>query len=98
MYRSRALLDLARYTPHCMYCDKHNEGDVVMAHSNQSRDGKSMGRKAHDYRVAALCSSCHHQLDQGFRMSREERIDMWEAAHRRTIGWLFESGYLRINT
>jgi hypothetical protein len=24
-------------------------------------------------------------------MSREERLNMWEAAHRATIGWLFDN-------
>lgn len=91
-YRNRKLLDAAREAPHCMGCGKHNEGDVVAAHSNQSRDGKGGAHKAHDYRVAFLCCGCHTELDQGRRMSREDRVAFWEAAHRKTIGWLFESG------
>ena len=26
------------------------------------------------------------------KLSREERIEKWEAAHRRTIAWLFDTG------
>jgi hypothetical protein len=25
-------------------------------------------------------------------MSKEERTELWEDAHRKTIGWLFENG------
>ena len=56
-----------------------------------------MGIKAHDFRIAALCSACHHELDQGVKLSRQERLELWEEAHRRTIGWLFESGYLNFS-
>ena len=63
---------------------------MVAAHSNQLRDGKGKGIKAHDYRIAALCFTCHSDLDQGSRMSKQERVEMWEEAHRKTIGLLFE--------
>jgi hypothetical protein len=67
------------------------DGTIVAAHSNQMRDGKGRGLKADDYRIAALCYKCHTELDQGKNMSREERLNMWENAHRATIGWLFEN-------
>ncbi len=66
----------------------------MAAHSNQQRDGKGTGIKAHDYRIAALCHSCHFKLDQGMALSKDERREMWEEAHRKTIGWLFDEGYL----
>jgi hypothetical protein len=62
---------------------------VVAAHSNQIRDGKGKGIKAHDYRIAALCFKCHFDLDQGSKMSKEERLTAWDEAHRATVGWLF---------
>ena len=68
----------------------------MAAHSNQQRDGKGMGIKAHDYRIAALCMTCHQELDQGSTMSKDERRQMWEEAHRKTIGWLFDNGYLKV--
>lgn len=69
---------------------------MVAAHSNQLRDGKGRGIKAHDYRIAALCYRCHMELDQGTKMTKEERADSWDEAHRGTIGWLFENGYIDI--
>lgn len=88
MYRNRKLLDAARELP-CQHCGVSN-GTVVAAHSNQLRDGKGRGLKAHDYRIASLCFTCHAELDQGSKMSKQERIEMWEEAHRKTIGLLFE--------
>ena len=67
----------------------------MAAHSNQLRDGKGRSIKAHDYRIAALCFRCHADIDQG-QMSREDKQDLWEMAHRKTIGWLFENEHLDI--
>ena len=67
---------------------------MVAAHSNQQRDGKGMGIKSHDYRIAALCFTCHANIDQGQRLNKEERKAVWDEAHRRTIGWLFDRGHL----
>jgi hypothetical protein len=44
--------------------------------------------------VAALCFRCHSNLDQGYQMSKEERRELWEEAHRKTIAWLFENDHL----
>jgi len=95
-WRNQLIKDLAREAPHCMRCEKHNEGQVVAAHSNQSRDGKGMSIKAHDFRIAYLDDVCHMEIDQGKGMTREERIEAWEEAHRKTIGWLFEAGHLKV--
>jgi hypothetical protein len=53
-----------------------------------------MGIKAHDYRVAALCHKCHMEVDQGMKWTKQQRHDVWEEAHRATMGWLFDSGKL----
>jgi hypothetical protein len=89
MYRNQRLLEAVREAP-CQHCGRQ-DGTVVAAHSNQGRDGKGRGMKANDYRIAALCFTCHAELDQGHKMSREERVNMWEAAHRSTVGWLFDN-------
>jgi len=94
MYRSDKLLEVVRQAP-CMNCGAR-DGTVCAAHSNQLRDGKGRGLKAHDYRIAALCYRCHSELDQGKNLSREARINMWEDAHRATIGWLFDEGIIEI--
>jgi hypothetical protein len=91
-YQNKKLLEIIRESP-CQACGI-SDGTVVAAHSNQLRDGKGKGIKAHDYRIAALCFKCHFDLDQGNKMSKEERRDFWEEAHRRSIGWLFESGLI----
>ena len=93
MYRNDKLLRAVR-DAHCMNCGGQ-DGTVVAAHSNQLRDGKGRSIKAHDYRIAALCYRCHMELDQGSKLSKEERITLWEDAHRATIGWLFDNDILK---
>ena len=93
MYRSKKLLEAVRDCP-CQHCGRE-DGTVVAAHSNQLRDGKGRGLKAHDYRIAARCYTCHANVDQG-SMSREEKREIWEDAHRKTIGWLFENNLLKV--
>lgn len=95
MYRNKKLLEAVREAP-CMHCGVQ-DGTVVAAHSNQLRDGKGRGIKAHDYRIAALCYDCHSELDQGKNMSRQERVNMWEEAHRGTIGWLFDNDLISVD-
>ena len=93
-YRNQKLLEVVRESP-CQLCGAE-DGTVVAAHSNQLRDGKGRSIKAHDYRIAALCYSCHAQLDQGSKMSKEDRVDIWEMAHRKTVGWLFDNDKLEV--
>lgn len=93
-YRNPRLLEAARELP-CQHCGVQ-DGTVVAAHSNQLRDGKGRSIKAHDYRIASLCYRCHSDLDQGSTMSKQERLDMWEEAHRRTVGLLFERGIIEL--
>jgi hypothetical protein len=87
--RSKKLLENARLIP-CQCC-LANDGTIVAAHTNWG-GGKGRGIKADDNMIASLCFQCHSQLDQGSKMSRQERIEFWEDAHRATIGWLFETG------
>jgi len=88
MYRNKKILEACRELP-CQHCGAE-DGTIVAAHSNQLRDGKGRGIKAHDYRVAALCFRCHADIDQGSILSKTERMEIWEEAHRKTIGQLFE--------
>ena len=92
-YRNKKLLEIVRESP-CQLCGAR-DGTVVAAHSNQLRDGKGRSIKAHDYRIAALCYTCHSDIDQG-KMGREGKQDLWEMAHRKTVGWLFENGHLEV--
>ncbi|MFN7881785.1 MAG: hypothetical protein ACK5PF_02040 [bacterium] len=88
--RSKPLLEACRQIP-CQHCGAQ-DGTVVAAHSNQSVHGKGKSVKASDIYVASLCSICHHQLDQGFLWSREQRIAIWTAAHKKTVALLNAMG------
>jgi len=35
--------------------------------------------------VAALCLKCHYEIDQGKTLSKQQRQDLWQKAHIRTI-------------
>lgn len=94
MYRNKKLLEIVRNSP-CQRCGCE-DGTVVAAHSNQLRDGKGKGIKAHDYRIAALCYKCHMEIDQGNTLTKQQRVYDWDDAHRKTIGWLFENDYLKL--
>lgn len=96
MYRNDKLLKLAQRSP-CQICGIE-DGTIVGAHSNQLRDGKGKGIKAHDYRIAYLCHHCHSELDQGTELTKQQRIYVWDEAHRKTIGWLFENGYIDVKS
>jgi hypothetical protein len=70
-------------------------GPVQVSHSNSQRDGKGMGLKAYPWRVAALGVRCHQELDSGKHLSKQERREQWDEAHRATIGELFRLGLVR---
>jgi len=74
MHRDKKLLGLAK-DQQCIWCGAQ-DGTVVWAHSNLGEHGKGMGIKAHDCMGMLLCSICHHQLDQGFLLDREEKREM----------------------
>ena len=94
MYRNKKLLELARLLP-CQHCGIE-DGTVVAAHSNQLRDGKGRGLKASDFRIASLCFRCHAEADTSSTLTKVARIEMWEQAHRATIGELFERGLVGV--
>jgi hypothetical protein len=35
-------------------------------------------------------------LDYGAKLTKEQRVEMWESSHRNTVGWLFENGHLEV--
>jgi hypothetical protein len=96
MYRNKKLLELARLLP-CQHCGIE-DGTVVAAHSNQLRDGKGRGLKSSDFRIASLCFRCHAEADTSSTLSKVARIEMWEKAHRATIGELFERGLVVVKS
>lgn len=88
--RSKPLLEACRQIA-CQHCGAQ-DGTVCAAHSNQAVHGKGRGIKASDQYVASLCHLCHHQLDQGFLWSREQRTEIWTNAHRKTVALLNAMG------
>lgn len=88
--RSPALLKACRAIA-CTHCGR-DDGTVVAAHSNQAKHGKGRSIKSSDVYVASLCHACHMDLDQGSKMSREERESTWEACHQRTVLELVSEG------
>jgi len=93
-YRNPKILRAAQYVENCFACGCPNTGNIVAAHSNQLRDGKGMGTKAHDFRVAFICSDCHTFVDSS-KAAKEEKEELWERAHRLTIAYLILNGILK---
>lgn len=76
----------------CQRCGQHG---VQVAHSNSQADGKGMGLKAWPWKVAALCPSCHVEIDSGSSLSKQERREAWLDAHIKTLSELFAQGLIR---
>lgn len=84
--RSQKLLRMVASLP-CQHCG--SEQYVQAAHSNWG-GGKGRGIKADDNLVAALCVWCHYQIDQGSKLSKQERQQIWLDAHKKTVDALQE--------
>ena len=74
----------------CQHCGV--EGKTQAAHSNQLIHGKARSLKASDEYTAALCLRCHFEVDQGSLLSKEQRREMWDKAHQKTVNALIEQG------
>ena len=85
------LRDSARDAP-CMLCGTR-DGTVVAAHRNE---GKGMGLKVPDFWVAYLCHGCHHEIDNGKAMTREERRTAWLRAYANTTRYWFMQGIVKV--
>ena len=83
--RDKKRLQSCRDLP-CQNCGTE-DGTVVAAHSNSGAHGKGRGIKASDEFVAALCFTCHANLDQGTG-TKEDKSQMWHNAHLKTIALL----------
>ena len=91
IYRNPKLIKLLRELP-CQVCGIHSE-TVCAAHRNE---GKCMGIKVSDALVAAMCHSCHTELDNGKTLTREERRAMWNRAYVGTMQYLLEHNMIGI--
>ena len=91
VYRNPKLLKLLKELP-CQSCGIRSE-TVCAAHRNE---GKGMGIKVSDALVAAMCHSCHTELDNGKTLTREERRAMWNRAYVGTMQYLLEHNMIGI--
>ena len=87
--RSRKLLNAVK-TLECQHCGVSGPSDP--AHSNQGCHGKAKGVKASDIYVAALCRADHQEIDQGSRLTQDERVTLWTNAWRKTVRELLKRG------
>ena len=86
--RSKKLLKLVA----SLDCQACGSGNMVQAAHTNWGGGKGRGVKADDNLVAALCLGCHYAIDQGKDLSRQERQEMWLAAHMGTVHALTSAG------
>lgn len=75
----------------CVLCGRH--GETQCAHRNE---GKGMGLKTDDALTAALCQTCHSDIDQGPDFSRDERRRRLDVAILLTIRTLARAGKLKM--
>jgi hypothetical protein len=81
--RNKRLLEIVA-SLNCQHCGHYQS---QAAHSNW-HGGKGKGIKSSDNYVAALCQKCHYEVDQGNKLSKAERVEMWENAHIKTLHFL----------
>ena len=80
--RSDALRRAVASLP-CQWCGR--VGDTQCSHSNQAKHGHGRGIKSSDEYSAALCVRHHAMVDSSYSMTGQEREDMWQAAHEKTV-------------
>lgn len=85
-YRSEKWLANVR-TLYCMRCFR--EEAIQPAHRNEGK-GKSI--KTDDCLTAALCATCHAEIDQGRTMTRAERREALDVAILMTLRALVKRG------
>lgn len=79
----RHLADLCRNQPcYLLVPGVRCAGEVVPCHSNQLRHGKGMGIKASRMSVPGCCA-CHAEIDQGHRLTKEQKFALWDDAYAR---------------
>jgi hypothetical protein len=89
-FRSKPWLDAVRSLECCVLCGVYG---VQASHRNE---GKGMGMKVSDALTAALCAHCHHEIDNGPNMVREERRALMDRAIVLTLERLAERGLIKV--
>jgi hypothetical protein len=94
-FRSKKHLKNVASLP-CQHCGL--EGQTQAAHSNMAVHGKGRGIKASDVFAAALCFACHHDLDAGHSLTKEQKQKMFFAALKSTWIELQKRGLILIDS
>lgn len=92
MVRNRKFLDLCHFAPCFLSIEGVCQSGVnpfVPAHSNHQRHGRGMSHKSHDCYVVPACPPCHHELDAGKSLTRQQRDDLFMSAWERWMLYVF---------
>lgn len=90
VYRSPKWLAAVRQIKTCVLCGAYG---VQAAHRNF---GKGMSQKTDDCLTAALCQQCHHEIDNGNSLSRDERRALLDKAICETVAQLARMGLIEV--
>lgn len=90
MYRDRKWLAAVGSIDECVMCGGWG---TQVAHRNE---GKGMGMKAPDCWTSALCQECHHQIDNGRDLTKQQRKARIDEAVLRTLLILVEQGRVKV--
>lgn len=86
IYRNRKWLSAVSQIECCVLCGAWG---TQVAHRNE---GKGIGMKADDCACAALCRSCHNEIDNGKNLTRDERRQLMDRAIVLTIIQIARAG------
>lgn len=100
VYRNRRLLNLAHSINECQIglpdvCAGYSVDGCEPAHGPKSMLGGGGALKSDDV-FAAGCHACHVEIDQGKRLSRDERQWFWLRGAARTWALLMKRGLLQV--
>ena len=87
-YRSRKWLAAVGSIEQCVLCGAWG---TQVAHRNEL---KGMGQKCDDSLTAALCITCHHEIDNGNKLTRNERRERLDRAIVLTVKELSRRGLI----
>lgn len=91
-YRSRKWLAAVGQLDQCVLCGAWG---IQVAHRNE---GRGMGQKNDHSLTAALCPTCHHEIDNGSHLSREERRERMDRAIVLTLRELTRRGLVEVTS
>jgi hypothetical protein len=75
------------------FCRLCGDYGVQVAHRNE---GRGLSQKSAAHLTAALCPRCHHEIDNGRDLSRDERRARMDRAIVLTHDALIRAGKLRL--